>query len=365
MKVLLVSPLPPPSGGIASWTKHVLAYFKANINDIELIHYNTGGGIRRITDFSLIKRVFFGLKDLNQRVNDIINIALKEKVDVVHLTSSASLGIFRDYKMLNRLKKYNYKTCIHFRFGRIPDLAAKKNWEWLCLRKVCALASSVIVIDLNSYNTLIDYGYKNVYYLPNPISETIESKLKKSIIENREDGSVLFVGHITRFKGVFELVSACSQIKEVTTLTLIGPYEKSVYKKLVSIAGLKNGKHWLEFTGNKDQQYILERMQRCSVFVLPSYTEGFPNVILESMASAAPILATDVGAIPDMLNVDSEYPVGICVKPMQTIGLKDCLMDLLRNPQKSIHMGRCAQRRVFDKYSMKSVIKNLIDIWSK
>lgn len=365
MKVLLVSPLPPPMGGIASWTIHVLAYFKRNDENIDLIHYNTGGGKRRITDLTFLKRIYFGLFGLYRIISDIEKTAADNNVNIIHITSSASLGLFRDFVTLLKLSNLQAKTCIHFRFGRIPQLSIKKNWEWKLLKTVCKMADKVIVIDIQSYKTLQSEGLKNVFYLPNPLSEEIETKVKNSPVVHRGKGSVLFVGHIIPAKGVYELVTACSQLTEVTNLTLIGPYEKSVHQDLMMISEKKGCDGWIGFTGNKDQSYIIDKMKECSVFVLPSYTEGFPNVILESMASAAPVIATNVGAIPEMLDEKNTQPAGICVNSMDVDVLRDEIKEVLNNPLKSNRMGELAQKRVFEEYSMKIVVEKLINIWNK
>jgi glycosyltransferase involved in cell wall biosynthesis len=60
-----------------------------------------------------------------------------------------------------------------------------------------------------------------------------------------------------------------------------------------------------------------------AIFVLPTYTEGFPNVILECMASGCPIITTPVGAIPDMLQFGSTQACGACVDVKDVQGLKN------------------------------------------
>ena len=60
------------------------------------------------------------------------------------------------------------------------------------------------------------------------------------------------------------------------------------------------------------------------VFVLPSYTEGFPNVIIEAMAMGKPIIATSVGAIPEML----DEGCGVVVPPKDADSLQKALQKV-------------------------------------
>jgi len=365
LKVLLVSPLPPPTGGIASWTIHVLDYFKTNETEVNLCHYNTGGGNRRITDIGLFKRIYYGIIDLRTRISEVCDQVEDGKLDIVHITSSASLGLLRDWLMLRKLKKTKAKLIVHFRFGRIPQLSHKKNWEWKMLRQVCKLANEVIVLDNCSYETLIKNGFSNVSYLPNPISKSLEDKVRSGVIGSREQGTVLFVGHIIPFKGVFELVDACCQLDKVNKLTFIGPYEQEIKEQLLSLSLKKDKTEWITFEGVQNHDFIIDKMKKCSAFLLPSYTEGFPNVILEAMAARAPIVATSVGAIPEILKCQNGNKIGYCVAPRDIEELKLSLNTILDNPIDATRMGELAQNKVFSEYSMNVVMNSLINIWKK
>ncbi len=362
LKVLLISPLPPPAGGIASWTVNILDYYNKGEHSIDLLHFNTGGGARRNTDLRLLSRFYYGARGLFKYLNKIKDIINRKNIDLIHITSSASFGLIRDILLLNKIKRTGVKSCIHFRFGRIPTLAKLNNWEWKLLKKTCRSATKVIVIDMKSYNTLREEGFENILYLPNPLSEKIRLIVENNIVE-RKNNEILFVGHITKNKGVYELVEACAKITKKIKLKLIGDYEEATYKELKRISLNKGDSNWIKFTGNKEVEYILSSMQKCTIFALPSYTEGFPNVILESMAAAAPIIATDVGAISDMLNIGGDRFCGKSIIPQSVGELFSAIDELLDDKENSLLMGERAKERVLSEYSMEIVFKNLIKIW--
>ena len=108
---------------------------------------------------------------------------------------------------------------------------------------------------------------------------------------------------------------------------------------------------------------MIKEMMTCSVFVLPSHSEGFPNVILESMACGCPIVATPVGAIPEMLAIDREKPCGVCVPIKNVEALQNTIEWLLENPKKAAEMGKNAKERVYEQYTMPKVWEQLAGIW--
>ena len=101
----------------------------------------------------------------------------------------------------------------------------------------------------------------------------------------------------------------------------------------------------------------------CSVFVLPSHTEGFPNVILESMACGCPIVATPVGAIPEMLDADSEKPCGVIVPVNDSVQLRTAIERILDDPAYASLISDNARQKVNEEYSMPKVWNQLVGIW--
>jgi glycosyltransferase involved in cell wall biosynthesis len=214
---------------------------------------------------------------------------------------------------------------------------------------------------------LIACGFTNVDYVPNPVSpdllNLIEENSEKYTI--REKGKIVFVGHVILTKGVYELVKACLDIPNVT-LELIGPYEETVKKELFSIAKNRNNGDWMTMAGSLEMNQIIQEMMMANVFCLPSYSEGFPNVILESMACGCPIISTTVGAIPEMLNIsDIENKCGICVNHKDISALKHAIGLYLNDEKLAKQHGDAARKRVVSEYNMPIVWGMLTKVWEK
>ena len=97
-----------------------------------------------------------------------------------------------------------------------------------------------------------------------------------------------------------------------------------------------------------------------AVFVLPSYSEGFPNAVLEAMAQAKPIIATDVGAIPDMLD-----GCGMVIPPKSSQALARALEALMNSPEDAQSMGKRARLKLEREYSLERVFSLYQSIWKK
>lgn len=366
MKVLLISPLPPPVGGIASWTVNLTDYLKNCQKDVELVLINSNIIGKSITSESKFKRITSGVRNFF-RIYTLVRKSIKEtKPCVIHLVTSSSLALFKDYIILCLARKENLPIIIHWRFGRIPWLVVSRNWEWKMLSLVIQKSTKSIVIDAKSYETLVTAGYTNIINIPNPIAMDVEQKAKAIIRKtyHRQQGRVVFVGHIIRNKGVFELVEACTHLPVIKQLMLIGPYEENIKNELLKIAGKKEDGIWLNFAGVLIKDEVLEQMYTSPILAIPSFTEGFPNAILEGMAMGCAVIATDVGAIPEMLDIQSNKPCGICVPPHNVEKLKEAILELLQNPSKTEMIGKNGIHRVLNNYSIEKITECYKSVWN-
>jgi glycosyltransferase involved in cell wall biosynthesis len=166
-------------------------------------------------------------------------------------------------------------------------------------------------------------------------------------------------------KGVVELVDACSRIAARDfELEMIGPVGPEMQEQLKAIASKRADGRWLRFTGALSNDQAVERITEADIFVLPSYTEGFPISVLEAMASGLAIVGTSVGAIPEMLVGNDGEAAGVIVPPRETESLRLALEDLLKNPGKRLELGASARRKCETSYRMPDLARRLsCDIW--
>ena len=119
----------------------------------------------------------------------------------------------------------------------------------------------------------------------------------------------------------------------------------------------------MHFYGQVENDEVYHHILLSDIILLPSYYEGFPLVILESMALGKPVVASDVGAIAEMIDAQGALPCGVCVPPKDTAALQSALQRLLGQREKWEEMGQRGRKRVEAFYSAKSVMVQLEALW--
>jgi glycosyltransferase involved in cell wall biosynthesis len=163
------------------------------------------------------------------------------------------------------------------------------------------------------------------------------------------DTDVLFVGHVLPSKGVEDLVQACCNFPEIR-LAVVGQVEKAYADHLANLANRSAVK--IRLTGEMERTTVLREMSRAKAIALPSYTEGFPNVVLEAMAVGVPVIATPVGAVPEILGFGTSSPWGREVKVGNVSSLSEAIADLLSNPGSWKEMGMRARNIVRGRFDV-------------
>ena len=114
--------------------------------------------------------------------------------------------------------------------------------------------------------------------------------------------SILYVGNLKQAKGIFDLLEAFAALAEaVSDVDLeyvgVGPNQAQLE---AAVAGKGLGQR-VRLHGEKSHAEIAEWIGACTIACLPSHAEGVPNVVLEAQACGRPVVATDVGGIPEVL----------------------------------------------------------------
>jgi glycosyltransferase involved in cell wall biosynthesis len=140
------------------------------------------------------------------------------------------------------------------------------------------------------------------------------------------DELLLFIGWISPTKGLVELVDAAAKLVAVhprLKVALIGEgRSRASLEKQAAAAGIGDR---VIFLGRKTSTEVATWLAACDVFTLPSHSEGCPNVIVESISSGRPVVATNVGGIPELLNSSC----GMMIPPQNTDKLVAALHEAL------------------------------------
>ena len=351
LNIIFVAPLPPPYGGIANWTKLVTKYLeKENLADVSIVNTAPKG---RVTEGrSLFERIFISGFAMLGIVSKLKAEIKSSKPDCAHLTTSGSLSVIRDLMVAKLLFKKKIRFVYHIHFGRIPDIYKNNTLEWKIIKRIIKLSDHTIAIDTQTKNTLMALFGDKIVYIPNPIDIRLMPKLAE-----KPENTVVYLGWVIKQKGIEELVASWGDLlNEVRgwKLQIVGPYKEEYLIKLKN----KYKFDGIEVLGEKSHKEAMELLNKASIFVLPSYSEGCPYVIIEAMALKKIVIGTKVGNIPEMLSDDC----GILVKPKDKNAIKEKIYEVIIHRNQLQYMGELAYNRIMEEYNIDIVCKKMLSL---
>jgi glycosyltransferase involved in cell wall biosynthesis len=153
----------------------------------------------------------------------------------------------------------------------------------------------------------------------------------------------LYVGALERIKGVDVLIEAWYRVaRSMPDLRLIvagagalGPWLAAT----ISRRGLSNS---VQIVGPLSRTGVRGLMDRSSCLIVPSRSEGLGMVILEAMARGRPVVASDTGGVPEVIEHGKN---GVLVSPDDPNELADAILSLAQNPAEMHAMANAARRR--------------------
>jgi glycosyltransferase involved in cell wall biosynthesis len=222
------------------------------------------------------------------------------------------------------------------------------------MRAAIAMADTVVPIDSATERALRAHApATQVARVPNCMDFTA---LPVTSVPDDGDRVLMFLGWLTPAKGLAELLEAWNRVRPSGwRLVVAGPGSEAYRRELLDTYRPAA----VEFVGELTHESALRALASAAAFVLPSHTEGFPNSVLEAMALGRAIVATDVGAIPEML-ADG---CGIVVPPRDVDQLTAALQRVLGDAELRSEMGKRARRRAVTVYAIGPVFEQYLTIW--
>lgn len=360
--ILLIGPPPSDKGGVTIWMRIVLDFFKSNkTKDLNITHLAIERSVSLTHLLPTYKRLYYSIKDYVKGLRNLVIALKKSKYDKVHMVSSLGAGILRDWLYVNIIKCFKSNPIVHYHCGTLPNALTKKGFKKKLLVSTLKKSYQSVVLDEESYNAINKLGLNHVVKIGNSFNKEIEELAKTDI--KRKENKILFVGHNVREKGIYELVEACSTIENIT-LDIYGPQDDFIHNELHQWIKEHGFKGEINFKGLQPQVEVYKAMREAALFVLPTYTEGFPYVIVEAMANGCPIITTPVGAIEEMLTFDNEL-TGYLVKPKEVAELRNQIEYCFANIEEVRKKADNAKQKAYSEYSTSAIMNKFINLWNE
>ena len=212
---------------------------------------------------------------------------------------------------------------------------------------------------------MLEWGFsKPIYVETTAVDERLLQGLTIDAIDQRfsdlSHPQILFMSRIERSKGIYELIDAFVTIKECIPeafLTIAGAGNESAkIREYIESKGIMNICLLGFIQGSKKRRVL----NQTHLFVLPSYSEGMSNAILEAMAFGIPVIATKVGGLLDFFE-DSIHGYYIDLKSSSSIATKS--IEMLSNPLVMREMAHSNFNLSRERFVASVVVKRLEKIY--
>jgi glycosyltransferase involved in cell wall biosynthesis len=227
-------------------------------------------------------------------------------------------------------------------------------------------SSAIIALTDHMKKKLMESTDKKIYTIPNGIDldkfTVNENKkfLRKKLGISINKTIIIFVGRLHVVKGLEYLINAVNKVKnDNLKLFIIGDgTERENLEKLSKKLNIEN---YIEFCGEIPNEKIPEYLTASDIFVLPSLSEGFPNVLLEAMTCGLPVIATKIKGLDEIIE---EGINGYLINPKSSEQIAEKIEFISKN--KTIYKTISQNNKIrASEFSWDPVIDRLDEIYKK
>ena len=322
---------------------HIITWLDEGLpkeSDIEGFHVHRvcGKNIRFLTPLLFWFKIFLCLR--------------RVKPDIVHVQNSG-MGIPAYFsKKLLQIPYIIYGRGSDFRFPWISKMGIMQ----LSIRN----ADAIIALTQDMKVKMESFYKGEIKVIPNGIE--LERFIKKEKLTNKikQNKTIIYVGSLISLKGVNYLIKAIDIVnkkyKNIRLLIIGEGEDRIILENMVKDLQLDNV---VKFTGLIPNTELPNYLQMGDIFVLPSLSEGFPNVLLEAMAAGLPIISTNVCGLSEIIK-DGEN--GYLVDPRNHEILAEKILFLVQNPKIQERISNNNLKEIM-KYSWSSVTEQIEQIY--
>ncbi|MGH2639216.1 MAG: glycosyltransferase family 4 protein [Rhabdochlamydiaceae bacterium] len=382
MNICLVSyELPPVGGGEGTYTynlarglsdrgHNVILFVPRHVSKKSSETIQLGNIV--LVPVDLVERPFVRVASFMARVIRMMpKISSDWRIELVHFTfdyPALPMNLGFERPVVSTLHHLHYVEALSImrsnkNIVRLVPYMAQQMLLSYSEKKLMSQSRAVIAVSKFTHDSAIKYaGCKssNLYIVPNAIDsnlyvEPARGNIGSSFRELYKLGSdriVLYVGRVKKSKGLEYLIRGFARVCDrvpSAQLVIVGGGDASYVMKLRNEAIKSHIDQRITFTGRIEQTLLFQAYLASEIVSLPSMMEGFGLTLLEAMTVGKPVVATRVGAIPEII-VDKSS--GLLVDTGDSSQLAEAILQLLENPDAAKNMGANGKLAVAGNYSI-------------
>ena len=304
---------------------------------------------------------FTKIKTFISKIPQIISTIKKDNIDIVHVHMAERGSVFREGFVIFMANMLGCKTVIHMHGADIEDWYNKQNgFVKKIISKIFCSADRMIVLGDN-WLPFMRNAMKGHEEKIRVLHNAVQVEEKNNADENATD--ILFYGMLIKRKGIEDLLAAFEKIKDDIPdnirLRLYGDnkeFDDKEKLKQYHLEKVATYEGWM--TSEKRPEVFSNTL----INILPSYNEGLPMTILESMGYGIPNISTNIAAIPEAIT-DGEN--GFVIEPGDINALAECMKKLILDKSLWKKFSQNAYKTAKEEFSIEAHIKQLIDIYKQ
>lgn len=347
---------------------------------------------RKLSKFQALTNIFRPFYNKNSAKN-LDNLLKTVKPDIVHIhnihyhLTPSVLKIIYKHKIptvmtLHDIRMFCPSGTLAQGSGKICNekFCIKKNPAY-CLINKCknnniketaiALAEYIFSKSLGFYNGIDKFitPSKALYELARESGiqenrlEHINNFIDESYFESSplysDKGYFLYAGRLSREKGVHFLLKAMKILPEARLKIAGTGTQEQELKQLAQNLNLNN----VEFLGNLDKKQLMETYNGCISTVLPcNWFEIFGLTLAESLSLGKPVIASNLGAIPEIIE---DGKTGIVIKPAKPEKIAESIKKLIQNRELVYEMGKNGRKKAEELYTPQLHFEKLLNLYKE
>lgn len=344
MKVAIIGPDASAKGGIATVIRNfsgITVY-----SSIDLFFFTTwkeGNMYKHMMDTirSIVMFPFF-LK--------------KNNIELVHFHVAQNGSFYRKALLLMWAKILGIPTVFHLHASQFDQFYASQSKSIKSI--ICFIleqATGVVALSeswKNFYESIADIEcevIENAVLLPTKNDYDIDAK------------KIMCFGRLGQRKGTFDLLEVAKEIETVHPdyqFVLYGDGDIQKVKEIIAKLEIRNVQLGGWVTDDEKEKIL----KNCKIHVLPSYQEGMPMAILETMAHGIPNISTTIGGIPKVIDSGKN---GLLIEPGNKAQLKDALTELIENDSLMKVFSQASYQKIQMDFSLESYYHKWIQYYKK